>query len=269
MGTSQSKRDAGPGRPLVPPWANQDPAPPPEVPAQTPQTPLPAPTPAELAPPRRYLGFRRALGGYAASGDPGDAHIALGHWARTATGGSRAGSARVARAARTGGAALAGLSRAANGLAPASGAIDIRTLAGLPIESAIDRIVDAFCPPGILDEDLARIAIGEALATVLAGADAFDPAALDVHAIQVATLTFAAELVFLQVAGDVGTSLAAAPSHAAAVQRETDLRALIREVADIVGTPILEAANNLLTPETMAGLVSQLVRAVEAEMESW
>jgi hypothetical protein len=120
-----------------------------------------------------------------------------------------------------------------------------------------------------MDEDLARMAIGEALATVLAGADAFNPLSLDVHAIEVATLTFAAELVFLQVAGDAGESLAAAPSPAAAVQRESDLRALIREVADVVGTPILQAANNLLTPQAMANLVSQLVRAVEAEMESW
>jgi hypothetical protein len=145
----------------------------------------------------------------------------------------------------------------------------VRSLAGLPVETAIDRIVDAYCPPGILDEDVARIAIGEALANALSGAETFDPAAIDTRAIQIATLAFAAELVFVQVAGDAGEALASAPSPAAAVQREADLRALIREVTDVIGTPLLVAAGNAPTPEAMAGLVSRIVSAVEAEISTW
>ena len=42
--------------------------------------------------------------------------------------------------------------------------MDIRELAGLPSDVAIGRIVDAFCPAGIADEDAVRSAVGETLA---------------------------------------------------------------------------------------------------------
>ena len=184
-------------------------------------------------------------------------------------GGSRAGAARVARAARTGGAALAGVARAGANLGPISGALDVRTLAGLSIDIAIDRIVDAFCPPGILDEDVARLAIGEALATALSGIDTFDPEALDANSVSVATLTFVGELVFVKIAGDGGKSLAAAPSPTAAAQREADIRSLVREVSDVIGSPILEAAGNVLTPAAMEALISRLVQAVQVEISTW
>jgi hypothetical protein len=273
MGTSQSKRDAPPAAPLIPPWADQDPPLPepainPVVPPNQPAA-IPQPPAVELAPPRRYAGFRSALGHFASSGDQRDVRAALGHWARTSTGGARAGAARVARAARTGGAALAGFARAGAGQPPVAGALDVRSLAGLPVALAVDRIVDAFCPPGILDEDMARLAMGEALATALAGVDTFDPNAIDANAVRVATLTFAAELVFLSVAGDGGRALAAAPSPTAAAQREADIRSLVREVADMVGTPILAAAGNMLTPAGMAALISQLVEVVQTEIGTW
>jgi hypothetical protein len=267
MGTSRSKPDSPPKRPFIPPWADQDPAPP--APEANPPPGQPQPEPADIAPRGRYSGFRTALGRFASSGDRSAARTALGHWARTSTGGSRTGAARVARAARTGGAALAGVARAAAGLAPVAGALDVRTLAGLSIDVAIDRIIDAFCPSGILDEDIARLAIGEALATALSGIDTFDPAALDANSVRVATLTFVGELVFVQIAGDGGKSLAAAPSPTAAAQREADLRSLVREVSDVIGTPILEAEGNVLTPAAMTTLVSRLVQAVEAEISTW
>jgi hypothetical protein len=184
-------------------------------------------------------------------------------------GGSGAGAARVARAVRTGGAALAGIARAGAGLAPVADALDVRTLTGLSVDAAIDRIVDAFCPSGILDEDAARLAIGEALATAMSGIDTFDPAALDANSVRVATLTFVGELVFVQIAGDGSKSLAAAPSPTVAVQREADLRSLIREVTDVIGTPILEATGNVLTPSAMESLVSWLVQDVEKEISTW
>ena len=103
----------------------------------------------------------------------------------------------------------------------------------------------------------------------MSGIDTFDPAALDANSVRVATLTFVGELVFVQIAGDGSRSLAAAPSPTVAVQRETDLRSLIREVTDVIGTPILEATGNVLTPSAMESLVSQLVQDVEKEMSTW
>lgn len=276
MGTSQSRRDPPGGAPLVPAWAAQDPVPPGPHPAEEEPPPaMPAPAvaaglhPQELAEPRRYASFRIALGRFASNGSRDDARTALGHWGRTSVGGARSYTNKVARASRTGGAALAGLGQAAQGQPPVAGALDIRTLAGQPLERAVSQIVDAFCPPGILDEELARLAIGEALIVALAGVDDFDPTAINANALRLATLTFAAELVFLSVAGDAGQSLAAADTPTAAAQRESDIRALVREVTDVIGTPIFEAAAGLLTPQGMSSLVSRLVEAVVAEMATW
>lgn len=273
MGTSQSKRDALPASPLIPPWADHDPLPP---------EPKPDPdlilnflpdqrilAPVDCALPRRYATFRSALGSFMRSGNSASARTALSRWTRTATGGSHAGTARIARAARTGGAAITGLARAGAGLQPIDGALDVRNLMGLAADVAIDRIVDAFCPPGILDEDIARLAIGEALVTVLSSADTFNPDAINANVVRVATLTFAAELVFIQVVGDAGRALAAAPTPAIAAQREVSLRSLIREVTDFVGTPVLSQIGDIMTPSAITSLISRLVEAVEAEVSTW
>ena len=286
MGTSRARPDAPPTSPLIPPWADQDPAPPPMPPDPLPEDPIPEPEgdpglPAdevvdgeddadvgEIAEPRRYAGFRIALGRFATSGDRRDARAALSRWVRTSVGGGSASARRTARAARTGGAVLAGLARAGTDQAPETGALDIRTLAGQPVEAAIGAIVDAFLPPGILDEMIARLAMEQALAIALGGADTFDPAAMNANAVRVATLAFVAELVFVQVAGDAGRSLASV-GPAAAAQREADIRSLVREVVDVIGFPILAAAGALLSTQGMSALVSQVVQTTLEEIATW
>jgi hypothetical protein len=64
------------------------------------------------------------------SGTREDARTALRRWATRSAGGGSAGARRVARATRTGGAALAGLARAGAGQAPERDAPHIRALAG-------------------------------------------------------------------------------------------------------------------------------------------
>lgn len=285
MGTSQSKPDARPGASLVPAWAAADPAATDDervqasedgsneaadhdAPGEGPPK-LNSPEGVLAAPPRRYAAFRSALGRFARSGSRDEARNALGHWARTSRGGATSGTQRLSRAIRAGGAALAGIARAAAAAPSFDDALDVRSLAGLPFDVAIGRIVDAFCPPGILDDDLSRLAIAESLAATLGGVDTFDPAALDTNAIQVATLTFAGELVFLSVAGDGGRALAAAPTPALAIQREADVRSLIREVTDVVGTPLFAASGPVLSPASMTALVARLVEAVQQEMSTW
>ncbi|MGI9487361.1 MAG: hypothetical protein ACR2RF_16085 [Geminicoccaceae bacterium] len=174
----------------------------------------------------------------------------------------------MARAARLGGAALAGLARAGAGQSPEIGALDIRTLTGQPVEAAIGAIVDAFMPPGILDEMAARLAMEQALATTLDGLDPFDAAALDDSAVRIATLAFVAELVFVQVAGDAGSSLTAV-GPVVAMQREADIRSLVREIVDVLGSPILAAAKAMLSEKGMSVLVSQVIRETQEEMATW
>lgn len=285
MGTSRPKPDAPPASPLIPPWADEDPTPPLPLPEPLPENPVPEPEddpglPAdeiidgeddveiEVAEPRRYAPFRTALRRFAGSGDRTDACTALARWATRSVGGGAAGARRTARAARTGGAALAGLARAGAGQEPEAGALDIRSLAGQPVETAISAIVDAFMPPGILDEVAARLAMEQALATALSGVDTFDPGVMNANAVRIATLAFVAELVFVQVAGDAGRSLATV-GPAAAAQREADIRSLVREAVDLVGTPILTAAGAVLSQQRMAALVSQVVRETLEEVATW
>ena len=277
MGTSQSKPSLGGGKPLVPSWGDQDPAPPPdpqaadqEAPAVDPQAPggaepPEAPPNADPLPPRPLAGTRRALRDYYGSGSPADARRAAGRFARSVGAG---GARRYARATRTGGAALAAMARAASGLEPRPGSLDLRDLNGRPVEEAIGEIVDAFCPPGILDEEATRLAIGEALFEALGHADIFDPEAINDLTLVVASRCFVAELVFASLAAEAGKA-ADNVSPAVAVAREKGLRDLIREVADVVGTEILQNAGPLLTPQVVEGVVAQVTNAVLAEMRQW
>lgn len=271
MGTSQSKRDARPGASLIPPWADGDPQPvDPANGEENVANRVPAHfSPSAAAVPRRYAAFRTALGRFASSGDRGEAKRALGHWVRTGRGGSANATRSIGRAVRSGSAALAALSRAVTGAPSGAGTLDLLSLAGLPSDVAIRRIVDAFCPPGILDEELARLAIDEALAHALGSSDTFDPTALDFYALRIATLTFVSELVFIAVMGDAGKALAAAPTIAAAAQREAEVRELVREVADLVGTPVLAEAGSVLTATSMEALVARLVEEVQEEISQW
>lgn len=278
MGTSQSKPSPGGGKPLVPSWGAQDPAPPADaVPAEetpadspasgepvSPSAPPPlAPTPK--MPPRPLAGTRRALRDYYETGDRGAARRAGGRYARSVGSG---GAARHARSARTGGGAIAALARAANGLDPTPGTLDLRTLAGRPLEDAIADIVDAFCPPGILDEEAARLAVGEALFEVFGDAEFFDPATVNDVGLFIAVRCFVAELVFASLTADGGSAADRVPP-AVAVARENGLRDLVREVTDHVATPILQNVGAMLAPKAVENVVIAVTDAVIAEMKEW
>lgn len=289
MGTSQSKPPA-PGRsPLVPAHGDQDPAPPNDpnpgpipdpnlppdpgaqepppgnAPDDAPQNAPPAPPPA--LPARHNAAFRRALRDFMRTGSGADGRRALGHYARGAGGGS-SGGAKFSRASRSAGSAFAGMARASQGQGPVDGSLDLRTLAGRSVADAISAIVDAFCPPGILSEDVARSAMAEGLAEGMEGVDLFDPAALNEYSILLAARVFVAELVFATMAAEQGQSADEVPASQA-VAREEILRSLVREVTDVVGTPILQQVGASLDPTQMDSVVKRVITAVNAEMAKW
>jgi hypothetical protein len=76
-------------------------------------------------------------------------------------------------------------------------------------------------------------------------------------------------MVFISVIGDGGAALQAAPTPDLAAQREADLRSLIREVTDHVGTPLLDAAGRLLTQNDMRSVISGVLDAAQAEIATW
>nr|QQZ51129.1 hypothetical protein JKL49_08350 [Phenylobacterium glaciei] len=132
----------------------------------------------------------------------------------------------------------------------------------------MDAIVDAFCPPGIVDEDNIRAAVGEALTEALEGADLFDPTAINNYTVVVATRAFVAELVFTAVIAEQGQSAENA-SPQQAIARENDLRSMVREVTDVIATPIIQSAGPALTQDRVAQLVTQIATIVYEEMSGW
>lgn len=257
MGTSQSKPSAKPGSPLVPSWADQDP----------PADGAPAPAPADKLEPRRNVGVRRALRDFLKTGDGRSARKALGRFSRGSMGGGAAAAQRLSRAARVGGAAFSALSSAASGQAPVDGGMDLRSLAGQPVNEAIGQIVDAFCPPGILDEDSIRAAMSEALAEALAGLDKFDPQAINDYAALVATRSFVTELVFNAVMAEQG-QVASETSPVVAIDRENQIRSIVREVTDVKATPLLQQ-KAVVSAGDIESLVKDLATAVYREMAQW
>jgi hypothetical protein len=164
--------------------------------------------------------------------------------------------------------ALAGLARAQLGTDPERAALDIRSLDGLPADEVVDRIIEEFCPPGVLDYELARLAMLEALVTALEGADKFDLAGLTKEAVTVAIRVLIAELVFVSVASESGRAFNATKDPLTAVKREQALRLLIREVIDVEATPML-AGSPPVTTNGMRSLLGQLLDVVLKEIEGW
>jgi hypothetical protein len=209
-----------------------------------------------------------ALRDYLSTGDQRLGRRALGRYARAVGGGQAA--ARHARAARSGGsaiAAIAAVAGAGGGPVIVDG-FDLGALAGLPLEDAIGAIVDRFCPPGILDEDMARAAVAESLFVALDGSVDFDLSAIDDRTIVSATACFVAEIVFASIAVEQGES-ANNVSPDIAVRRENDLRDLIREVADQAAVPVIQRAGSALDARTMEGLIAQITATVYEEMSHW
>lgn len=263
MGTSQSKPPAGLGKPLVPSWADSDP-----VVDGVSQPNSPAKSPQEVFEPRRLSGFRRSLRSFMRSGDQGDAKKALGNFSRNSTNSGSSSGQRVSRSARVGGSVIAALSSAASGNTIANNGFNLDDLNGQPVSQAINVIVDAFCPPGIIDEDVLRAAMGEALANALDTMAAFDTASIDDETVSIALSTFVAELVFNTIMAEQGQS-AEDITPLEAIAREKDIRDLIREVTNVQATPIIQAQSINMTPNKVSLIVKKITTNVFKEMAGW
>jgi hypothetical protein len=202
------------------------------------------------------------------TGDRAAGRQALGRYARAM--GGRGASARHARAVRTGGAALSALASVARagGVAVVVDGFDLGMLAGRPLEEAISAIVDRFCPPGILDEDVARAAIAEALFAALGNAPLFDLSKVTDHVVVMATVSFVAELVFASVSAEQASSAQDVPPETA-VRRENDLRDLVRAATDHIATPIVQREGGSFAPAALQNIVATITSAVYGEMDQW
>lgn len=212
--------------------------------------------------------MRRALKQFYGSGDREYAKKALGHYARGSMRSGTAAPERLARAARLGASAFSAISGMVGGVPAPAGVLDLRTLSGRPITEAVGVIVDAFCAPGILDEDAIRTAMSEALAEAFSGLDTFDPNVINDYTTVVATRTFVAEMVFAAVMVEQGQAAVDVPPQQA-VARENDIRDIVRELTDVQATPILQQAGPALTRDRMEALIQDISRVVYREIAEW
>lgn len=214
MGTSSSSKGSGSKQPMVPPWADDQPG-----------------APVPKAPPKRFQAFRTSFGKYLKSGDSGDLKRSLGHYARTATGGSGIGPRRFGSVYKAGGDFYEVLkSLGGDGEAAADRGLSKDSLAGEPLDVVCQRLAEALAPENG-DADRIREAIDEAMLEVL-GEGNFDPSSLDDEAVDRIMGEYLSQTVFQEIVEEVGGSWANAPDDKRTSAAEAELLELIRVVVD-------------------------------------
>lgn len=241
MGTSQSSKGPGAGVPLVPPWTPdppEDDAPPTDVDGSTgdqengtdPHDPSPPPVP--VAPSARFRGARRSLGEYARGGERRDLRRSLRHYVRSGYGGSSTATRRFGGTAATATALGGALANVAAGRPAAPGSsLDPALLAGRSTQEVMGAVIEAVRPvDGTQDAEVARAAIGDALADLLTRFPEADLLNLDAEQRSFAIERFTAIDVFRRFELDVGkTLMEKAPSAATALSRLKEARDYVKE----------------------------------------
>lgn len=247
MGTSRSHPGPTGRTPLVPSWAN-------EAAGDS------GPTPPQTE--RRFTGFRTALGKFVGSGDRQALHSALRSYARTGSGGSRTAARRIAPASRAAG-ALFGAIGAAQGQPQPAVVLDVGALAGRPVDEAIEAILDALCPPGgPSDAEIVRAAMNEALAQMLAGQVAFDPAAITREDALVLMERYLTETLFCRIAIDGGKAFDRTADPVVQVQAEVELRSFIEASVGAHLPDVLPLNHDLFNATAIERAVDVLVERV-------
>lgn len=255
MGTSASNQGTPGKAPLVPPWADTDL-----------QGTGPEPDP------QRFRGFRTILGRFVNSGDPAQGRAALGRFSSSALGGSKTGTRRFSGAIAAGGKLADLVANLAQGGTGASVVgFDITALRGSDVGTVIERIVDALCPPGTVDDEETRAALDEALSAVLSDQPAFDPDVMTVELMEEVMIKFAEEEIFLKIIAESGDAFDKATDPTILIKRENELKELIRVVVDKEGRPMLSKSLANLEGRSFeqitGGLFSTILRIFEDYVE--
>ncbi len=249
MGTSQSSNGPGGGSPLVPPWADD-------------QLQLPQPQPE----PRRFKPFRQSLGAFVVSGSRNDLKRAIGHYARTASGGGGNAARRMGSVTQAG-ARLYGTISGAQ-IDQGETGVDLRRLVGLSCDEAISTISEALNTHDG-DSNKVRVAMNRALIEALDGVEVFDPRHLTDNVIVDVMIGYLTECIFLQIVLDSNNAWNKAESPAQAIRAETDLRELIRVVVDKHLGPNLAGGARTFTQQQMIQIERKAVVDAWKEWEAY
>jgi hypothetical protein len=252
MGTSSSSRGTPGGAPLVPPWADTD-------------GKGPGPVP-DLS---RFQAFRTGLGRFVASGNHDDLRGALGHYARTSTGGSGVGARRFGSMSRAGGALFGALNdfrNGGNGVQDAG--VDLSALNGADTDLAIAALAQSLAPPDG-DGEKIKAALNIALSECLEGLDNFDFTHITDDMLVSMMLAYVRECVFIQVITDSDRAFQRADSATRAEQAEQDLHALVEVVVDKQMRPLFSGDIRTLSRARVEAIQLRAIQEVWTEWESY
>jgi hypothetical protein len=249
MGTSQSANGPSSNVPMVPPWADDQP-----------NQPLPPPLP------RRFSDFRRKMGEYVKSGNQDVLKTALGHYARTSTGGANVAARRSGNITKTGGALLNFL---ATGQAPSNApGFDFNQIAGKPVEEAISIIANNLIAING-DSDRIRTAMNNALTEALEGLDTFEPSNITDDMIADIMINYLTESIFVDVQQNSGESFNHSDNPVELVSRLNDLHELIRVIVDKNLSDKMQNGIRALNATQITDLQRQTIIEVWQEWEKY
>lgn len=218
MGTSSSKGGSGGGSPLLPPWVDQPPGPPPKPEKD------------------RFRNFRLNLGKFVNSGDAKDLRSSVGHFARSSSGGASVAKNRISPIASVGGNLVGLISDLQSGGDGASLAgEDLTSCLGADIDVAVEKIVDALTPDNG-DADKISAAMQSALLEVLEDDATFDPLSITSDDLISLVCAYLVEAIFLWIVSESDKSFQKADTGPQANKAEASLRELVKvSVEDAIG----------------------------------
>lgn len=252
MGTSSSGRGPKNAAPLVPPWADTDGGGPGAAPADN-----------------RFTAFRINLGHFVSRGEHASLRRALGHYARSSTGGAAVGSRRFGAMIRAGGALFSALQDLREGgTGTAAVGVDFSALRGIDTKVAIQELVRALTPPNG-DAEKIQVAMQEALSQSLEGMTDFDPTQISDETLVKMMVAYIGDCVFKQITLDSDRAFQKADTLEKAVDAEGGLVLLINSTVDKHMRPLFSSGLQTLSRSAVEEIQRRALADVWVEWEAY
>jgi hypothetical protein len=249
MGTSQSSKGPSSDVSLVPPWADDEP-----------HKPLPAPIPG------RFRQFRHSMTRYAKTGDKEQLKSALGHYARTSTGGASVAVRRFGNVIKAGSSLLGLLSTGQT--QPNEPIINLEQLSGKTIEEAISIIANTLTPLNG-DGERIRTSINNALIAALDGITDINLSIMTNDILSSVIINYITENIFLDILLNSGNSFNNTRTLSEEIKMENTLHELIKVITDTKFAKKINGDIRSLSLSQITKLQRQVIIEVWQEWENF
>ena len=251
MGTSTSSKGPHSTSPLVPSWADND-----------------GQGPGNNQLEQRFRGFRATLGQAASvgGGNTSDLKKALGHYAKSATGGKSNGARRFSSMIGAGGSLFDTLRSLQSGADTNS--LNISDLQGQPVDVVIDKIIDSLIQVNG-DSERIRAAMNEALAEALDGFATFDFSKITDDIIVDMMINYLTQCIFEQIILDSKTALDKADTQEKGKKLKSNLLELIKTSVDLNFGNHLGQNINTLNKQDIETIQKNAIQDIWGEWEDY